>query len=103
MSTGGEANGIHLALNFLNVLGLGSGIIYSGIYMIYRRIFGMVPLKTLKREYSRIVGSRAKYYLLEQNRNTKILENIVQCKVMFVIMRMLIRAEWYFSSTELCV
>lgn len=57
MSTGGEANGIHLALNFLNVLGLGSGIIYSRVYMIHRRTFRTVPLKTLKREYSRIIGS----------------------------------------------
>lgn len=57
MSTGGEANGIHLALNCLNVLGLEFGIIYSRIYMIYRRIFRTVPLKTLKREYSRIMES----------------------------------------------
>lgn len=57
MSTGGEANGIHLALNFLNVLVLGSGVIYSGIYMIYGRVFRNVPLSDLKREYSRIIGS----------------------------------------------
>lgn len=47
----------HLALNFLNVPVLGSGIIYSRIDMVYRRIFRTVPLKTLQREYSRITGS----------------------------------------------
>lgn len=57
MSTGGEANGIHLALNFLKVLVLGSSVIYSRIYMIYGRIFRNVPLAALKREYSRIIGS----------------------------------------------
>lgn len=57
MSTGGEASEIHLALNFLNVLGLGSGIIYSRISMINGRILRTVPLKTAKREYSRIIGS----------------------------------------------
>lgn len=57
MNTGGEANEIHLALNFLNVLGLGFGIIYSRISMINGRIFRTVLLKTLKREYSRIIVS----------------------------------------------
>lgn len=57
MSTGGETNGIHLAINFLNVLGLGSGIIYGRIYVIYRRIFRTVLLKTPQREYSRIIRS----------------------------------------------
>lgn len=103
MSTGGEANEIHLALNFLNVLGLGSGMIYSGISMINGRILRTMPLKTLKREYSRIIGSWVKHYLREQNKSTKIFANIVWCKVMFAIIRMLVRTEWYFLSTELCV
>lgn len=87
MSTGGEANGIHLALNFLNVLVLGSGVIYSGIYMIYGRVFRNVPLSDLKREYSRIIGSRAKHSHLEQNKNMKIFEISLQPTVMFAITR----------------
>lgn len=54
MSTEGEANGIHLALSLLNALSLGRGVIYSGIYMIYRRVSRNVPLTGLKKEYSTI-------------------------------------------------
>lgn len=33
----------------------------------------------------------------------KIFENIVRYRVMFAIIRMLMGAEWYFSSPELCM